>query len=71
MNPRAATIPTTAGYKILSSDAGGEPADGSDRYFIDGQTYEAWDNVPERYKLPEEIFQKPDVPKPFLYQFTF
>lgn len=71
MNPRAATIPTTAGYRILSPDESGEPGDGSERYFIDGQTYEGWDNVPERYKLPEEVFQKPDVPPPFLYQFIF
>jgi len=71
MNPRAATIPTTVGYKILPPNASGEAGDGSDRYFIDGQTYEGWDNVPERYKLPEEVFQKPDVPPPFLYKFTF
>ncbi len=71
MNPQAASIPTTAGYKIPSPNASGESGDESDRFFIDGQTYEGWDNVPERYKLPEEVFQKPDVPKPFLYQFKF
>ena len=71
MNPQAATIPTTAGYKILPPNASGDSADESDRYLIDGQTYEGWDNVPERYKLPEEIFQKPDVPPPYLYKFTF
>ena len=71
MNPLAASIPTTAGYNILSPIASGESADESDRYFIDGETYEGWDNVPERYKLPEEIFQKPDVPPPYLYKFTF
>ena len=71
MNPRAATIPTTAGYRILIADESGEPGDESERYFIDGQTYEGWDNVPERYKLPEDVFQKPDVPQPFLYQFIF
>jgi len=71
MNPRAAAIPQIAGYKVLSPDSGGEPADETDRYYIDGQTYEGWDNVPEQYKLPEEVFQEPDVPKPFLYKFTF
>jgi len=71
MNPRAAAIPQTAGYKILSPDKSGGHADETDRYYIDGQTYEGWDNVPEHYKLPEEVFQKPDTPKPFLYQFKF
>ncbi len=71
MDPRAAAIPQTAGYKVLSPDASGDSADETDRYYIDGQTYEGWDDVPEHYKLPEEVFQKPDVPKPFLYQFKF
>ena len=71
MNPLAASIPTTAGYKIPSPNASGESDEEPDRYFIDGETYEGWDNVPERYKLPEKVLQKPDVPKPFLYQFQF
>ena len=71
MNARAGRIPPTAGYRILSPDTTGEPSDETDRYFIDGQAYEGWDNVPERYKLPEEVFQEPDFPKPFLYKFTF
>jgi len=71
MNARAGRIRPTTGYRILSPDTTGEPSDETDRYFIDGQAYEGWDNVPERYKLPEEVFQEPDFPKPFLYKFTF
>lgn len=71
MNPRAASIPSIAGYKVLVPDSDGGPTTESDRYYIDGQTYEGWDNVPDRYKLPEEVFQEPDVPKPFLYKFSF
>jgi ABC-type amino acid transport substrate-binding protein len=71
MNARAGIIPPTAGYRILAHDQTERPVDESDRYFIDGQAYEGWDNVPERYKLPEEVFQEPDIPKPFLYKFTF
>ncbi len=71
MNPQAASIPTITGYKILLPDTGSESAEESDRYYIDGQTYEGWDNVPERYKLPEEVFQELEGPKPFLYKFTF
>jgi ABC-type amino acid transport substrate-binding protein len=71
MNPRAARIPPATGYAILDLDPAEPPADESDRYWIDGQAYEGWDNVPKRYKLPEEVFQEPDIPKPFLYKFTF
>jgi len=71
MNARTGRIPPAAGYAILALDPAERPVDDSDRYFIDGQTYEGWDNVPERYKLPEEVFQEPDIPKPFLYKFTF
>jgi len=71
INARAGRIPPTAGYRILSPETTGESADESDRYFIDGQTYEGWDNVPERYKLPEEVFQELDTPPPFPFKFTF
>jgi len=71
MNPRTGRIPPAAGYAILALDPAERPADESDRYFIDGQAYEGWDNVPERYKLPDEVFQEPNIPKPFLYKFTF
>ena len=71
MNARTGRIPPAAGYAILALDPAERPVDDSDRYFIDGQAYEGWDNVPERYKLPEEVFQEPDIPKPFLYKFTF
>ena len=71
INARAGRIPPTAGYRILSPETTGESADESDRYFIDGQTYEGWDNVPERYKLPEEVLQELDTPPPFPFKFTF
>jgi len=71
MNPRAAKIPPAAGYAILNLDPAEQSADESDRYFIDGQAYEGWDNVPERYKLPDEVFQELDTPPPFPFKFTF
>ena len=71
MNSRAGKIPPDAGYRILAHDQTELPVEESDRYFIDGHAYEDWDDVPERYKLPEEVFQEPDIPKPYLYKFNF
>jgi len=42
--------PMTA-YSILAEEANNQTMNNSYRYIIDGQTYEGWENIPDKYKI--------------------
>jgi len=42
--------PMTA-YSILAEEANNQTMNNSYRYVIDGQTYEGWENIPDKYKV--------------------
>lgn len=38
-------------YSILAEEANNQTINNSYRYYIDGQFYEGWENIPDRYKI--------------------
>ena len=38
-------------YNILAEEANNQTVNNSYRYYIDGQFYEGWENIPDRYKI--------------------
>jgi polar amino acid transport system substrate-binding protein len=42
--------PLTA-YSILAEEANNQTINNSYRYYIDGEIYEGWENIPDRYKI--------------------
>jgi polar amino acid transport system substrate-binding protein len=38
-------------YSILTAEANNQVLNNSYRYYIDGNIYEGWENIPDRYKI--------------------
>ena len=71
INGWAGGLQPITGYDVLTRDSAGGASDETDRYWIDGQTYEGWDKVPENYKRQENAWDGPAAPKPNPFKFTF
>lgn len=55
------------GYDLAAGDGGNEV----DRFFIEGQMYETWDDVPEKYKYQTRKDEVTEDPGATLYQLEF
>jgi hypothetical protein len=38
-------------YSILADEPNSQPINDSYRYYIDGEIYEGWENIPDKYKI--------------------
>ena len=48
---QAGTDPPVRRYELVTVTAAGRSPKGPKRFFIGGQVYEGWTNVPEKYKV--------------------